>query len=230
MLVGVALDLTDFLFTIEIDDIEQSDSELERSRRIPPSLRRLLWSILWVFVLICASVIFFTLREDLTVVDAIYFSIVSLSTVGYGDISITSNEGQVFGTFWVGIGVLALFQCVGALMNFMLERRKARWIEERESRNAALKTHLSARVGIIALKNVSNTQALRNYTKQDLLEVLTKMEFIMIRLEREGKVSQRDYRDLDQQFKAMTLDAINDEFNSPETSQVMASITGNVEA
>jgi len=49
--------------------------------------------------------------EKLSWVDSIYFSIVSLSTVGYGDITPQTDPGKIFVCVYLllGIGILAAF-------------------------------------------------------------------------------------------------------------------------
>lgn len=49
--------------------------------------------------------------EKLSWVDAIYFSVVSLTTVGYGDIVPTTDFGKIFVSFYLlaGIGIIAAF-------------------------------------------------------------------------------------------------------------------------
>lgn len=49
--------------------------------------------------------------EKLSWVDSFYFSVVSLATVGYGDIVPKTDEGKLFVSFYLllGIGILAAF-------------------------------------------------------------------------------------------------------------------------
>ena len=49
--------------------------------------------------------------EDLTFIDSFYFSVVSLTTVGYGDITPTTSFGKIFVSLYllVGIGIIAAF-------------------------------------------------------------------------------------------------------------------------
>jgi voltage-gated potassium channel Kch len=54
---------------------------------------------------------FYSLVEGLRVVDAFYFSVVTLTTVGYGDLAPETDAGKLFTAVYVlvGIGILLAF-------------------------------------------------------------------------------------------------------------------------
>ena len=75
-------------------------------------------------VVIAAGTVFYRFVEDLLWIDSLYFSVITLTTVGYGDISPTTTPGKVFTMFYViaGIGIfVALVSQVGA---HLMEARK----------------------------------------------------------------------------------------------------------
>ncbi|CAK9111842.1 Two pore potassium channel a (Two K(+) channel a) (Calcium-activated outward-rectifying potassium channel 1) (OsKCO1) [Durusdinium trenchii] len=230
VLVGVALEVTDFLFQIDVEEIEEG-GEVELDKFLTRGRKRLMWNLLWVFLFMFSSVIFFVFQdeESFTAVDAIYFTVATMTTVGYGDFTPRSDEGRIFSIFWVSAGCLVLFRCVGSLMDVMLEARKRKWTKSRAERQNVLMHHLSARVGIINMVNVPDTQVIQKYTKQELIDVLTKLEFIMYRLEKEGKVEIEDFRRLDEEFKGLTPEALDAEFKEEHTSMVFGSMVGNYE-
>ena len=57
--------------------------------------------------LVVTGTLFYWRFEDWTVVEALYFSVVTLTTVGYGDLHPTSAGTQIFTIFYIltGIGV-----------------------------------------------------------------------------------------------------------------------------
>lgn len=57
--------------------------------------------------LVLTGTIFYWRFEDWTVVEALYFSVVTLTTVGYGDLHPTTDATQIFTIFYIltGIGV-----------------------------------------------------------------------------------------------------------------------------
>jgi voltage-gated potassium channel len=59
-------------------------------------------------VLVLTGTLFYWRFEDWTVIEALYFSVVTLTTVGYGDLTPTSDGTQIFTIIYVltGLGVL----------------------------------------------------------------------------------------------------------------------------
>ena len=57
--------------------------------------------------LILTGTLFYWRFEDWTVIQALYFSVVTLTTVGYGDLHATSAGTQIFTIFYIltGLGV-----------------------------------------------------------------------------------------------------------------------------
>lgn len=55
--------------------------------------------------------VFYHFVEHLTWLNAYYFSVITLATVGYGDITPHTNAGKIFTTFYVlfGIGIITTF-------------------------------------------------------------------------------------------------------------------------
>lgn len=71
---------------------------IPRRRRCPPVAG----------VLVLTGTLFYSRFEDWTIVEAFYFSIVTLTTVGYGDLSPTTEGTQIFTVVYIltGLGIL----------------------------------------------------------------------------------------------------------------------------
>lgn len=55
--------------------------------------------------LVLVGTIFYWYFEDWTVVEALYFSVVTLTTIGYGDLAPTSSGSQIFTIVYILIGL-----------------------------------------------------------------------------------------------------------------------------
>lgn len=66
--------------------------------------------------------------EKLSFVDAYYFSVVTLATVGYGDITPHTTFGKIFTTFYIlaGVGIITTF------LSYTVRRRAYKMKSRRE--------------------------------------------------------------------------------------------------
>ncbi|HEX6474195.1 MAG TPA: potassium channel family protein [Candidatus Limnocylindria bacterium] len=86
--------------------------------------------------LLATGTVFYSLVEGWDPLDALYFSVISLATVGYGDLTPTTALGKVFTIFFVlaGVGVLVVF--VSEVARATIRRTEER-VEEREAKRRA---------------------------------------------------------------------------------------------
>jgi len=113
---------------------------------------RLLRSII-VYVTFCAMGSIFYLNypgENKTLLDTVYMSVITLSTVGFGAVTPQTEGGKVFGSFWIFFGTAALFKLVGDFMELVVVmKQREMWDGEEElkkcvERVQVLPTELSA--------------------------------------------------------------------------------------
>ncbi|AFV22550.1 potassium channel protein [Methanolobus psychrophilus R15] len=65
--------------------------------------------------------------------DSLYFSVITLTTIGYGDLSPTTDIGKIFTIVYVFIGLGILVGFVTATGDFIQKRRKNRIANHRGS-------------------------------------------------------------------------------------------------
>jgi hypothetical protein len=81
-------------------------------------------------LIVSVGVIFYTRVEGWTLLDAIYFCIVTLGTVGFGDITPTTDLGKVFTIFYIIVGLSVIggfFAAAGRALQagHVLEKERA---------------------------------------------------------------------------------------------------------
>jgi len=113
------------------DSVEKESEELAAllAHKSPPlPWRQLIQKFLgWAFF-IAAGIIFYSNYpgEDKNVWQSFYFSIITLSTVGFGAFTALTPGGMVFGAFWMLFGSFSLIGLVGAFtqMIYALKSRE----------------------------------------------------------------------------------------------------------
>ncbi len=75
---------------------------LYRSMLREPETRGLL---IMAGMIVAVGVVFYTNVEHWSIVDSIYFCVVTLATVGYGDLTPTTQAGRIFTIFYIIFGI-----------------------------------------------------------------------------------------------------------------------------
>ena len=86
--------------------------------------------ILSVSVILATGTTFYTVVEDWTVIQALYFTVITLTTIGYGDLHPTTEFSRFFTIFFVLAGVSTLL----GFLNFILGRTVKEQVERRQQK------------------------------------------------------------------------------------------------
>jgi voltage-gated potassium channel len=80
----------------------------------------------WVLGLLILGTLFYTRVEGWRPLDSLYFTVVTLTTVGFGDLAPRTDAGKVFTMVYivVGIGLLSGFVILLAERSGLLKRHK----------------------------------------------------------------------------------------------------------
>jgi voltage-gated potassium channel len=86
------------------------------------------WRKLLVFLTLLVGTIFYSLQEGCSLIDAFYFSVTTLTTVGLGDPIPTTPIGKLFavGYIFSGLGLIAGFINAIAAENMSRRTRRRR--------------------------------------------------------------------------------------------------------
>jgi len=79
--------------------------------------------LLLVAMTLASGTIFFHKVEGWRWIDAFYFSVTTIATVGYGDLAPKTDFGKLFTTLYIVVGVGLFVALVSFLSKGMLERR-----------------------------------------------------------------------------------------------------------
>lgn len=94
------------------------------------SAKRYRWVALIAVSVLGLGTVFYHFVEKLSWLDSWYFSTITLTTVGYGDITPQTALGKLFTTFYVlfGVGI------IGATLNILVRGAAERRIQKRRER------------------------------------------------------------------------------------------------
>lgn len=85
------------------------------------SIRHLKICVLLLILIIMFGVTGYMTIEDWGVLDALYMTVTTLTTVGYGEVHEVSDLGRMFTIFFIIIGVVYFLYIAGAVVQFMVE-------------------------------------------------------------------------------------------------------------
>lgn len=80
------------------------------------------FSVAFLIIMICGTIGFMT-TEGLSPTDAFYFTIVTVATVGYGDIHPSSLSGKILAMVLIACGVTTFLGVVANATDIMMNRR-----------------------------------------------------------------------------------------------------------
>ena len=103
----------------DADRKKQWDQKLQDMRR----QRCIDLVVQWVSMIVCVLVYFgvgaavlFHFEDGWSIIDCVYFCMVTMSTVGYGDFSPSRDESKIFTVVWIFFGVIVVFSQLGACL------------------------------------------------------------------------------------------------------------------
>lgn len=82
-------------------------------------------AIISVFVIIILSIFLFKYFEKWSFVDSFYFTVITLTTIGYGDITPITTHGKIAASIFALMGVGVFLFCIGVIAEHYFTERLA---------------------------------------------------------------------------------------------------------
>src|SRR6266849_3569201 len=98
---------------------------------MPQFLKRLLFIVGLLTAAILIGTLGFVLVEDWSVFDSFYMTLITLTTVGYGEVHPLSFHGRVFASFLMLIGVTTVFVSIAVMGETLLRLEMTDYFERR---------------------------------------------------------------------------------------------------
>ena len=105
--------------------------------------RRLLWGIIALAIIIVTGAIGYMLIQGWSFIDAIYMTIITITTVGYSEVHPLSESGRIFSIFLIVGGVGGALYSLTAIVSYLIEGEFGITLGRRQMKNriAKLKDH-----------------------------------------------------------------------------------------
>ncbi|EHP83197.1 potassium channel family protein [Methanotorris formicicus] len=105
--------------------------------------KKILYTIIFVFLLIFSYSFAIMKIENLSFLDALYFSIITITTTGYGDYTPTTYEGRILTIIYLFFGIGIVMYLFGIIAQFIIEGEFKNLVRMRkmENRIKELKNH-----------------------------------------------------------------------------------------
>ncbi len=87
-----------------------------------------------VFTALCIGCTGFMLIEDYTLLEAVYMSLMTITTVGYGEVRRLSTNGRIFNSFFMLIGASTLFLAIGVITQTLIELEFNKYFSKRRAK------------------------------------------------------------------------------------------------
>ena len=90
----------------------------------------------WLIMILLVGTIFYHLVEGWSWLDSLYFSVITLSTVGYGDFSPTTTASKLFTIAYIFLGISIFVSFASMLVKERQEMRQERVKKKKQKKSA----------------------------------------------------------------------------------------------
>lgn len=102
------------------------------------SLKKIKYSLATLIVLIGGGTFGYAIIEGWGAFEALYMTVITLATVGYGEVHTLSHEGQIFTIFLIISGVGTIAYTISSLIQFLVEGHSIKYWGEKKCKNRSV--------------------------------------------------------------------------------------------
>ena len=95
-----------------------------------PHDAKLMLSLLVLVFTPIAGAVFFAVNEQWSFIDALFWSVITVTTIGYGDLSLNEQSSRTFAIFYITFSVVVLAHCLGTFTVVAEDKKKEKQVLE----------------------------------------------------------------------------------------------------
>ena len=96
------------------------------------SIHKMIMSILLIFILLTVGTVAYSQIEGWSLIDSLYFSTTTLTTIGFGDLHPTHDSSKLFTVFYIISGVALMLIALTSIATYFLEQNYDQSVERLE--------------------------------------------------------------------------------------------------
>lgn len=92
--------------------------------------KRLVFAVVFFIILLSGASFFYSSIEGWNALDSVYFTVATVTTVGYGDFVPLTNAGKIFTIFFPFIGIAMVFYFISLIGKYVFRTTFEKKLEE----------------------------------------------------------------------------------------------------
>ncbi len=87
----------------------------------------------FIVILLLSAVLFYTAMENWSLIDALYFSVMTMATVGYGDLVPTTDFSKIFTIIYTFLSIGTFVSFTAKSVQIIIENHKEKKLKKKTS-------------------------------------------------------------------------------------------------
>lgn len=108
--------------------------------------KRVIFALIVLAIFMLSGTVFFNQVERWSLVDSFYFTTITMTTIGYGDLSPTTDISKIFTAVFSIFGVAAMFFLMTSVINVFFSRHQKRFENKLASHKQEIKKEVKKEI------------------------------------------------------------------------------------